>query len=263
MALTMTIALQNELTLKGTTMQTRIRTQFLIVFTLFSHTAVRAESRLSLVHISDKNIELHLQNSEPVAALQFALHFSSNLGVGIIERIDRTAGSAWMLSFNRANDSTLYVVLIRTGHENLSSGSGAIATIRIETKGESGSSYQVSLSGVVAADPAAQRIALGFNDLQWLSDTKYITLEQNYPNPFNPTTTIPYRLDQADQVRLSIYDITGREVKRISAGMQQAGSHTVSWNSTDEGGTIVPSGIYFVRLQVGNSTEVRKMILTK
>ena len=234
----------------------------IILIFLFNNIAY-SDSRLSLVRLSDKNVEVNLQNSEPMAALQFALHFSSNLGVGMMERAGRTANGAWMLSFNKANDSTLYVILIRTGQENLSSGSGAIATIQIETRNESSSLFRISLSGVVAADPTAQAITLAFEDLQWSSDTKSFTLEQNYPNPFNPTTTIPYRLDQPDQVRLSIYDITGREVKQITEGVQQQGLHTVTWNSTDEAGRIVSSGVYFMKLHVGNSTEVRRMILMK
>jgi len=234
----------------------------IILIFLFNNTAY-SESRLSLERLSDKNVGIQLQNSEPMAALQFVLHLSANLNIQGIERTDRTANSAWMLSFNKANDSTIYVVLVRTSQENLPIGSGAIAKIEIEPKRESRTSYRISFSRVVAADPAAQAIPLALEGLEWSSDTKSFALEQNYPNPFNPTTTIPYHLDQPDQVRLSIYDITGREVKRISEGTQQPGFYTASWNSTDEAGTIVPSGIYFVRLQVGNSTEVRKMILMK
>ena len=97
--------------------------------------------------------------------------------------------------------------------------------------------------------------------------TEY-TLHQNYPNPFNPTTRIQYDLPEASNVRLSIYNILGQEVKTLVDGYMNAGYQTVEWNSTNNSGTVLPSGVYIYRMQAqsvksGEFHQVKKMILIK
>jgi phage baseplate assembly protein gpV len=84
------------------------------------------------------------------------------------------------------------------------------------------------------------------------------TLSQNYPNPFNPSTTITYALPQAGQVTLKVYDLLGREVKTLTNALQAAGEHAVVLDASS-----FASGIYFYRLQAGNFTATKKMMLVK
>jgi M6 family metalloprotease-like protein len=88
-------------------------------------------------------------------------------------------------------------------------------------------------------------------------------LDQNYPNPFNPSTTIRYRLPVASDVRLTVYDILGREVTRLLEGRQSAGSQSAVWDGSGSS-----SGLYFCRLDATGGDGVRfsavvKMILMK
>jgi phosphatidylserine/phosphatidylglycerophosphate/cardiolipin synthase-like enzyme len=95
-------------------------------------------------------------------------------------------------------------------------------------------------------------------------------LDQNYPNPFNPTTVISYHLPaqtgQAGQaglssvskVSLKVFDLLGREVVTLVDREQSAGNYKITWNATG-----VPSGIYFYRLQAGQSVQTKKMVLVK
>ncbi len=85
-----------------------------------------------------------------------------------------------------------------------------------------------------------------------------IALKQNYPNPFNPTTLISYALPEAMIVSLEVYDVTGRRVAQLENGMQQAGSHTVSFD-----GSRLASGIYLYRLRAGDTVLNRSMLLVK
>ena len=87
---------------------------------------------------------------------------------------------------------------------------------------------------------------------------KSFTLHQNYPNPFNPITTLRYDLPQESDVTLTIYDITGRMVQTLVNELQQSGMKKVIWNASD-----VSSGVYIYRIQAGNFTQTRKMILLK
>jgi len=88
-------------------------------------------------------------------------------------------------------------------------------------------------------------------------------LEQNYPNPFNPETAISYQLAAASDVEQAIFDLTGRRVRTLVRGQQNAGAHTVSWDGRDERGQAVASGVYFYRLVADGHVQVRRMVLLR
>ena len=88
-------------------------------------------------------------------------------------------------------------------------------------------------------------------------------LEQNYPNPFNPSTTIAYHLPDPGNVVLKIYDGLGHEVRTLISTRQQAGTHSVLWDGSNNLGIKVSSGIFIYQLQAGDFTETRKLILQK
>ncbi|HYQ87745.1 MAG TPA: T9SS type A sorting domain-containing protein [Bacteroidota bacterium] len=83
-------------------------------------------------------------------------------------------------------------------------------------------------------------------------------LYQNYPNPFNPSTKILYELPRASYVRLSIYDVLGREVKVLVDAQIGAGQHQATFNAGN-----LSSGVYFYRLVAGTFMETRKLLLMK
>lgn len=83
-------------------------------------------------------------------------------------------------------------------------------------------------------------------------------LFDNYPNPFNPSTTIDYNLSVSSLVSLKVYDVLGREVKTLVNERQDAGSHSVEFNADS-----LPSGVYFYRIQAGENTATRKLVLLK
>jgi hypothetical protein len=87
---------------------------------------------------------------------------------------------------------------------------------------------------------------------------KEFSLSQNYPNPFNPSTRIEYSLPYGTAVRITVYDLLGREVARPMDGPQTAGTHFVQFS-----GSGLPSGVYFYILLSGPFSEVRKMVLLK
>lgn len=99
---------------------------------------------------------------------------------------------------------------------------------------------------------------------------KVFALDQNYPNPFNPTTSIRYALPADAHVSLKIYNVAGQEVAQLVDAIEQAGYHTISWNSRNLEGNDVGSGVYLIRIiasDVSNPNrsfdQVRKMILLK
>lgn len=83
-------------------------------------------------------------------------------------------------------------------------------------------------------------------------------LGQNFPNPFNPTTTINYSVPQTGTVTLKVYNILGQEVATLFSGVQQIGNHTAVFD-----GSRFASGVYFYRLEAGNNTMTKKLVLMK
>jgi hypothetical protein len=100
------------------------------------------------------------------------------------------------------------------------------------------------------------------------------SLSQNYPNPFNPTTNLEFRIANLGLVRLSVFDVLGREVAVLMNEQRAAGVYTIRWDASS-----LPSGVYFYRLQVGDAStksavgalagsarsfvETKKLVLTK
>lgn len=83
-------------------------------------------------------------------------------------------------------------------------------------------------------------------------------LSQNYPNPFNPTTNIKLQIPKSGNVKLTVFDITGKEVALLVNENLSAGEYKIDFN-----GTGLTSGVYFYRLETVDFTDVKKMILVK
>jgi hypothetical protein len=83
-------------------------------------------------------------------------------------------------------------------------------------------------------------------------------LSQNYPNPFNPVTKIKYGLPENSYVKLTVYDLLGREIKTLVNSRLQAGEYITDFNGSE-----LSSGTYFYRLETDKFTETKKFILLK
>ncbi|MCL6494586.1 MAG: T9SS type A sorting domain-containing protein [Ignavibacterium sp.] len=83
-------------------------------------------------------------------------------------------------------------------------------------------------------------------------------MSNNYPNPFNPVTKITWQSPVNGQQTLKVYDVLGREVATLVDEYREAGSYEVEFDATN-----LPSGMYIYRLQSGNYSDVKKMILSK
>jgi hypothetical protein len=84
------------------------------------------------------------------------------------------------------------------------------------------------------------------------------SLKQNYPNPFNPLTNINFSLPSAGFVRVTVFDVTGREIEKLVNEQLSAGTYNVSFDASKHS-----SGIYFYKLETEKFSDVKKMILVK
>ena len=83
-------------------------------------------------------------------------------------------------------------------------------------------------------------------------------LGQNYPNPSNPTTHIRFNIPETGNTKLTVFNIMGEAVANLVDGVVPAGGHTVSWNAAN-----MPTGVYFYRMESGNFSQTRKLLLVK
>ena len=89
------------------------------------------------------------------------------------------------------------------------------------------------------------------------------SLKQNVPNPFNPMTVIEYTLPTDAHVSLEIFNVNGQRVNMLVDEYKAAGRYHVTWHAVDQDGHPIASGLYFYRLQVGQFSSTRKMLLLK
>jgi probable HAF family extracellular repeat protein len=115
----------------------------------------------------------------------------------------------------------------------------------------------VSPGGTVQAFLLTPAVTGVENDLENQLPTDFIS-SIAYPNPFNARTTIDFDLSSASKVSIGIYDLTGRKVESLMDARLPAGNHQATWDADR-----FSSGVYFYRIQAGNYSESRKMVLLK
>lgn len=159
-------------------------------------------------------------------------------------------------------DGELNIGAVRVDGEG-ASGDGALVDLVFRASGTpAAGDFQVSESVLVGVDGAIDllsRVEIG--DLNPLPDQ--YALNRNTPNPFNPSTAIEYQLPEAGMVRLAIYNVVGQEVRTLVNERKEAGAFTVTWDGTDAMGRRVASGVYLYRIQAGDFSASRRMLLLK
>jgi flagellar hook assembly protein FlgD len=83
---------------------------------------------------------------------------------------------------------------------------------------------------------------------------------ENTPNPFNTATEISFNLPEEQEVTLAIFDPAGRKICEVYSGKADRGRNTVTWNGTDASGRLLPSGVYFCKLELGSMIMTRKIL---
>ena len=92
---------------------------------------------------------------------------------------------------------------------------------------------------------------------------KTFALAQNYPNPFNPETVIRYQLPVVSEVRLTIFNALGQEIRALVNGRQSPGQKSAVWDGKNDLGNQVNSGVYFYKLKADDRVQTKKMLLMR
>ena len=177
-------------------------------------------------------------------------HIDENV-IGLINMGDRNVGASLNLPVDEMNlDSTkTYYLTDLINGEYFQSDYTGLENITIPV--ESYTTRVLSLADTVA-------LVVSVKDDYDETVPKEFSISQNYPNPFNPSTIITYSLPEPGNVKLRVYDALGREVSVLVDKFENAGRHTVEFNSRN-----ISSGVYFYRVEYQNNFITKKMILIK
>tara|TARA_B100000678_G_scaffold285977_1_gene289970 strand:- start:1042 stop:2685 length:1644 start_codon:yes stop_codon:yes gene_type:complete len=87
---------------------------------------------------------------------------------------------------------------------------------------------------------------------------KNISIESIFPNPFNPTTKIDFSLQTDNKIKISVYDLNGREISTLLNKKIPSGNHSIVWNAQNQ-----PTGVYFIRMESEGFSDFKKVMLIK
>jgi hypothetical protein len=131
-------------------------------------------------------------------------------------------------------------------------------------------------NGLTADDLSGNGNQLSAGDITWVAGTPFLptssheeptprhfSLSDGSPNPFRSTTSIAYSIPERTHVRLALYDILGREVRTLLSGVQEAGYHSVLWDGRSDDHQVVPSGVYFCRVEAGPISAISRCVLMR
>ena len=146
----------------------------------------------------------------------------------------------------------------------------AIKSIAANTSGDAEFTFSVDKKAPVGRDTTLTAAISDANGQVWTKGIKVMVaapadykLYNNFPDPFNPSTKIAFELPKASHVKLIVYDIVGREVAQVADADYPAGYTELTWNGTNQNGTMVASGVYFYRVSTDRWNKVKKMLMLK
>lgn len=91
----------------------------------------------------------------------------------------------------------------------------------------------------------------------------HVSLSPAYPNPFNPATTVEFTLPRREQVRITVFNILGRQIRALVDESRPAGRYRVFWEGDSDNGALAGTGVYFIRMETDDETLHRKVIMLK
>lgn len=111
-----------------------------------------------------------------------------------------------------------------------------------------------------------EKLSTNTSDVEIDSETPValsLQLGSGSPNPFHSATDLRYALPREERVELTIFDVSGRQVRTLVSDLREAGEHRVRWDGSDDEGRPVASGTYFARMAVGEWNATRSLVLLR
>ena len=233
------------------------------------------DTNLTMSGYAADNITISLDNIVPISVFEMLLiDMPDGLFVTDVNPAGRFAdvGGSLLDNSGEDEDGNCFIFGYTIGSA-IPVGTGPILEISVQQKNYFGGHLGLFFGYVTARDENTNEvtiaatgygmfsIALGtINDIAL--PNRY-TLYQNYPNPFNPVTVLQYDLPELSDVKLTIYNLAGRQVKSLVHETQAPGLKTIVWDARDDMGNKMGAGVYIYQLKTDNFIASKKMILVK
>lgn len=201
-------------------------------------------------------VPIRVSGAENITATEFHLGFDpADFEVVSVEKGGLTAG---FISADNTTGGILYVAMAGT---TPFSGDGELAVVTLQKKRPmiSTALTRLALSGVLLNEDAPIVV-------DWKTGTPEIfklSLGPISPNPSAGSTTISFSISRAAAVSLCVYNVEGELVRTVFAGEARAGRNEFTWDGTDAQGTGVAKGIYFCRIEAGDTSATDKIVFIK
>mgnify|MGYP005699468795 FL=1 len=218
--------------------------------------------------------EIHMVNTETINILEFEItDMPDNMVVTNITGLGRFDDGTIDGGSGETEDGNFYFL----GYDfatAIEPGEGPILEIEVEfNENLNNSSIVFMISSISAGDVNAVPVTIladNFGQFSGYLNTmsegilpQDFQLQQNYPNPFNPSTVINYSLPYVSDVKLNVYDMNGRRVNSLINQIQEAGTHSITWNAKDFRGNAISAGVYLYKLEAGGRVFTEKMVYMK
>lgn len=220
----------------------------------------------------NKTLDIYMENYVPIYGIQFRVNTldQDNSILSGLSILNSSGGRAqnenWIIS---TNDSGLVMGLSQYFGNYIPPGEGILTTLTYSNENILQTFNRINLTDLQTSgyfgSNLTNEVGLPFDFELTLDIEEPIiapyknALLSSYPNPFNPVVTIPFELYNNELTRLSIFDVTGKEVYILIDDKYRArGLHQIQWNART-----FPSGIYFVLINAGTFIETKKIILMK
>jgi|GEM_PF-6714606 len=207
-------------------------------------------SELAIYVIDDVNGNGVWDNDEPgIKGVETWIKGQSIDGFDGQKLTGQRGGTSWHGLFWQTYKVQIFPLTLPAGYK-ITNGSAVRYT--------KGNHYSHEALVVYLVSKTATGAAASGEESNWGALPSTYEMSQNYPNPFNPTTSINFQLVEDVHVTLQVFDVTGRVVATLVDGQLNAGHHFAEFNASN-----LPSGAYFYKIQAGNFSATKSMMLLK
>jgi hypothetical protein len=209
------------------------------------------------LHYYRNTVTVYMAGPGGVVTVNFDNILPVEMGTFAVEPLDHAVRVTWnTVSETDLQRFDLYRDGARIGSKPaVNSATGATYVYR-DDEVVNGATYSYGLVAV-NLDGSSENVGTASATPRAGTVTEY-ALYQNYPNPFNPTTSIAFDLAEAGTVSLAVFNLAGQKVADLVSGEMPAGNHIVPFDAAN-----LPSGVYVCRLNAGDFSATRKMLLMK
>jgi hypothetical protein len=219
------------------------------------------DMQVRMVNLSNNRVQVVVESDQLInlKGYQFALSFDkSKVNFESVEQGSAIANKG--LFIQKKGDAN--IIVAAGAYDNASiEGKATLATFNFKLI--DANNISITVDNIILVDAKGDRFAKNSITSNMKVIPTEFALSQNYPNPFNPSTEIRFDLPVTTNVRLSIFNIQGQEIRTLINGNMEAGAQHVTWDGTDNSGKNISSGVYFYRISADKFSQTKKMMLLK